>query len=58
MFVFSIARKGGLIRHFLGNHLVPDDSYDLICMGAVGRMSSFDLFGNAHWQVTGSFIFL
>lgn len=50
--VKSVAKKSGVLRHLLGQHLMSDEEeYDLITFGAVGRMSSLDLSGNIHWQV-------
>ena len=46
-----MAKKGGVIRHLLGHHLTNEEEYDLIAFGSLGRMSSFDLVGNIHWQV-------
>nr|KAG5707471.1 hypothetical protein BaRGS_011975 [Batillaria attramentaria] len=46
----SVAKKSGVFRHLLGQHLTSEQEYDLISFGAVGRMSSFDLTGNIHWQ--------
>lgn len=48
---FSLAKKSGVFRHLLGKHLISEDEYDIITFGAVGRISSFDLWGNIHWQV-------
>ncbi|KAK7498067.1 hypothetical protein BaRGS_00010655 [Batillaria attramentaria] len=50
----SVAKKSGVFRHLLGQHLTSEQEYDLISFGAVGRMSSFDLTGNIHWQVQTS----
>ncbi|XP_076449681.1 uncharacterized protein LOC143286041 [Babylonia areolata] len=48
----SVAKKGGILRHLLGHHLTKKEDYDLIAFSALGRMSSFDLYGNIHWQVS------
>ncbi|KAL8574521.1 hypothetical protein ACOMHN_005898 [Nucella lapillus] len=47
----GVAKKGGILRHLLGHHLTEKEDYDLIAFGALGRLSSFDLAGNIHWQV-------
>ncbi|PVD21232.1 hypothetical protein C0Q70_19403 [Pomacea canaliculata] len=50
----SLAKKSGVFRHLLGKHLISEDEYDIITFGAVGRISSFDLWGNIHWQTQTS----
>lgn len=50
----SVAKKSGVLRHLLGQHLTSEEEYDLIALGAVGRMSSFDLTGSIHWQAQTS----
>ncbi|XP_005100799.1 uncharacterized protein LOC101859492 [Aplysia californica] len=46
----SVARKTGLLRHFLGHNLFQDNSYDVIVFGGLGRVSSVGIDGNIHWQ--------
>ncbi|KAH9509481.1 hypothetical protein Btru_045998 [Bulinus truncatus] len=46
----SLARKTGVLRHFLGHNLFEDNSYDIIIFGGLGRVSSLGLDGTVHWQ--------
>lgn len=46
----SLARKTGVLRHFLGHNLFEDNSYDIITFGGLGRVSSIGLDGTIHWQ--------
>ncbi|KAI8746478.1 uncharacterized protein LOC106073737 [Biomphalaria glabrata] len=46
----SLARKSGVLRHFLGHNLFEDNSYDIIIFGGQGRVSSIGLDGTIHWQ--------
>ena len=47
----SVARKSGVLRHFLGHNLFEDHTYDVITYGSLGRVSSIALDGTIHWQV-------
>ncbi|GFN86010.1 fggap repeat domain containing protein [Plakobranchus ocellatus] len=46
----SVARKSGVLRHFLGHNLFEDNTYDIITYGGLGRVSSIGLDGTIHWQ--------
>ncbi|GFS16597.1 hypothetical protein ElyMa_006801000 [Elysia marginata] len=46
----SVARKGGVLRHFLGHNLFEDTTYDIITYSSLGRISSFSFDGTIHWQ--------
>ncbi|XP_052819097.1 uncharacterized protein LOC128244968 [Mya arenaria] len=47
----SVARKSGVVRHLLGHHLRKEmDTYDLIALGSMGRITSVDKNGDFNWQ--------
>lgn len=46
----SVARKSGVLRHFLGHNLFEDTTYDIIVYSSLGRISSFAFDGTIHWQ--------
>lgn len=50
--ILSMARKTGVLRHFLGHNLFEENTYDIITYGGLGRVSSLGLDGTIHWQVT------
>ncbi|XP_046553197.1 uncharacterized protein LOC124262710 isoform X1 [Haliotis rubra] len=46
----NVAKKKGIISHLLGRHLSSDSRFDVVSVTSLGRVSSFDLEGNIHWQ--------
>ncbi|CAG5124890.1 unnamed protein product [Candidula unifasciata] len=46
----SVARKSGVLHHFLGHRLFEENTYDIITFGGLGRVSSIGIDGTIHWQ--------